>query len=321
MAVDRKTPTSAIDGPIMDGPTAFDKINEEVVAIWALNGGILASVAGTANAITANCPVAIASYTDGLEVGLIPASNNTTAVTIALNGLAAKAILQADGNPLTDSMLVASRLQSLKYHTASNAFRMNGSGAGGTTQSAGAVVVANAPANGTAGGGATAGSYFDYPFTTVLQNDLSGEGAALASNTITLPAGTYDVFSHVPFYLTGLSRLRLQNVTDSTTYTSVSSTTSRQVTTNEMHSAGLIGRITLNATKNIKLQARVGTTRATDGLGQPASFTEVERYGVLVFVRQPGSQITLGNIASRNLTVSTLAPSGGADGDLWFRYL
>lgn len=32
-----------------------------------------------------------------------------------------------------------------------------------------------------------------------------------------------------------------------------------------------------------------------------------------------GTTISAGSIAGRNLTISTSAPSGGADGDVWFR--
>lgn len=33
-----------------------------------------------------------------------------------------------------------------------------------------------------------------------------------------------------------------------------------------------------------------------------------------------GTTLNAGTIAGRNLTISTAAPSGGVDGDVWFRY-
>lgn len=53
----------------------------------------------------------------------------------------------------------------------------------------------------------------------------------------------------------------------------------------------------------------------------------VEKEVAILEVSTPGPQgpagpggEAAGNIITRNLTVSPLDPSGGADGDLWFKY-
>lgn len=66
----------------------------------------LGSVAGT-NTITGNLNPAITAYSAGMLITLIPVGNNTTAVTLATNGLSALDVQKADGDALVSGDLVA----------------------------------------------------------------------------------------------------------------------------------------------------------------------------------------------------------------------
>lgn len=72
-------------------------------------------VAGT-NTITGSLAPAITSYVSGMLITMIPAVTNTGAVTIALNGLAAKAIVKSSATALTGSELLAGASAYLVYN-------------------------------------------------------------------------------------------------------------------------------------------------------------------------------------------------------------
>ena len=142
--------------------------------------------------------------------------------------------------------------------------------------------------SGTPGGVPTTGIWTTGPLDDVLLNEA--QGAALASNAITLPAGTYDVEAYRQFYRMGRVRIRLFNTTDAATVLVGSSSTTR--------SAGsalpgevidgvptlLRGRFTLDAEKSLEFQYRVqGGNGSTWGLGVPANFGDLEVYAEIVF--------------------------------------
>ena len=323
MGVDRKIPTTTSHPSGVDGETFADEIQEEIGGLWALLGGILDNVTGT-NSITADCPTPITAYTDGLRCTLIPPANNTGNVDIDL-GPGVVDLLDESGNPIPANTLVAGQRRTIEFDSDLGAFCLVGgsSGAGGLTSKV--LVAAHQLSNGTAGGTATSGSWQIYPIETSVLNDLSGEGVALSGSAAytfgPVPAGTYDFYASVPFHLTALSRLRLWNTTDSAVVSRLASDTVRATTTNEVKSATLRGRFTIASAKSFRLEFRVSTTRSTDGLGQAASFTETEKYGHIMMARPPAGNLGLGTIATHNLTISTLSPSGGNDGDLWFKVI
>lgn len=323
MSIDRKIPTIADHPGGIDGDDFADAIQEEFDGVWGMLGGILATVVGT-NAITATLPVTITAYTHGLRCSLVPVANNTANVTINVDGVGVVNLLGADGNPIPANGLVSGVRTNIEYDSIIGAFVIvggSGSGSGGLASKV--VVGQNQQTNGTAGGGATAGSYQIYPINTSVLNELSGEGVAFSGSAAftigPFPAGTYDVHAVVPFHLVARARLRLWNTTDGAVVTGLTSDTIRATTTNEIKSASLRGRFVITSAKSFRLEFRVETTRATDGLGQAASFTETERYGFITIARPAEGSLGLGSIATHNLTISALSPSGGNDGDIWFK--
>jgi hypothetical protein len=148
--------------------------------------------------------------------------------------------------------------------------------AGDTTQLMPFLHVREEQPSGTAGGASTASTWQQRVLNTVKTNGITG--ASLASNQITLPAGTYYVECSAPSYGTGQTKARLRNVTDSATAIVGQS---HYVENGSYQSGGnsqVSGRITLSATKTLQLEHFTGTAQVTDGLGVAAGTSEVEVY-------------------------------------------
>ena len=127
--------------------------------------------------------------------------------------------------------------------------------------------------SGTAGGTFTSGDWRTRTLNTSITNEISG--ASLASNQVTLPAGTYYLEASAPAYQVNLHQLRVRNVTDSATL--LTGTIVRSASAdNSVLSSGVYGRFTLSGTKAIELQHQCSLSGASDGFGQAGSFgTEV----------------------------------------------
>lgn len=152
--------------------------------------------------------------------------------------------------------------------------------AGGTTGGGGSgpsLLVQDEKAQNTAGGTFTSGDWRTRTLNTVKVNEITG--ASLASNQVTLPAGTYDAVWSAPCFSTGNMRhqTRLYNVTDAEVIAPGSSQgTFTSATTRSMGDA----RFTLAASKVIELQHRCQTTQSNNGFGVESNFgTEV--YAIL----------------------------------------
>ena len=129
--------------------------------------------------------------------------------------------------------------------------------------------------SGTQGGAFTSGSFITRTLNTVMTNEISG--ASLASNQITLPAGTYFIFASAIGLQCSSHTAKLRNITDSsdTLIGSVEYASSGAAVTS--HSF-VIGRFTIASQKVFELQHRCGSTQATNGFGNAAGFSVVEVY-------------------------------------------
>ena len=112
MSVNRRYPTEANPPVTNDGAAVTAAIAEEGEAAWRVAAEPLDSVAGTANAITADPSVSsLASYQAGNKWSLIPAADNTgTTVTLAIGGLAARPVKTASGADPAVGAIKAGRL-------------------------------------------------------------------------------------------------------------------------------------------------------------------------------------------------------------------
>lgn len=101
--------------------TAFAKLPPEL-SIKAGTVNYAADSSGAANVYAVALPAAITSYTDGLEVKIRPARDNTGPCTLNVNGLGAVPIKRVDGaDPQAKDILLNAPLV-LRYVAATNVF-------------------------------------------------------------------------------------------------------------------------------------------------------------------------------------------------------
>lgn len=129
--------------------------------------------------------------------------------------------------------------------------------------------------SGTHGGGSTVGSYLSRALNTVVTNTIPG--ASLASNQITLPAGTYDLEATVPGYGCGGFKAKIFNVTDGTDLL-IGSFAVAEATYLIADRSHVLGRVTLAAPKVLELRMRCNVSRASTGLGYASGYGDVEIY-------------------------------------------
>jgi hypothetical protein len=130
-------------------------------------------------------------------------------------------------------------------------------------------------ASGAGGGTAAASSYTTRTLNTIKKNTISG--ASVASNQITLPAGTYRVSFSAPAYSVSGHQAYLYNVTDAAT--AISGSTAYVSGTSVQTESGVRGtEIVLTASKVFELRHWTNTNTAGTGLGLMASSGQGEVY-------------------------------------------
>lgn len=175
----------------------------------------------------------------------------------------------------------------------------NGTGGGGGTL-ANAMLVQDQKASGTQGGSSSAGTV-TRTLNTVVLNTITG--ASLASNQITLPAGTYDIWATAPAVSSNHHRTHLYNITDAAIEllgTSQSTASADTVST----LGPTTGQITIAGTKVFELRHFIQTAKATFGLGVRTQDSNVEVYAE-VFIRKvvgtTGGAVELNDIDDVNV--------------------
>jgi hypothetical protein len=144
----------------------------------------------------------------------------------------------------------------------------------------GVLHVRDEKASGTFGGASSAGVQTRTLNTTVL-NTITG--ASLASNQITLPAGTYDVFARAPGHQCEGHQAYLYNVTDAAIALLGTTARSRQTSsTDGSNDSVVMGQITITSTKVFELRHYTANAQATNGLGSAAASGNVEVYASLL---------------------------------------
>ena len=132
--------------------------------------------------------------------------------------------------------------------------------------------------SGTDGGAQAESSWVTRVLNTVKLNSISG--ASLASNRVTLPAGTYEFEGSAPACTTATHQARLYNVTDlamvdqGTPIFSASQASTR---------SQLKGRFTINAPKVFEIQHFMVTAGGARSTGYPAATGLVEVYSEIIF--------------------------------------
>lgn len=134
----------------------------------------------------------------------------------------------------------------------------------------------------TGGGTFTLGAWRTRDLNTVKTNTIAG--ASLASNQVTLPAGTYWVEGSAPAFKAAQHATRIYNITTSATLIDGSC----EFTSNAGDYCGnrsfVRGSFTLGASNVIEFQHQSNQTQAANGLGTAVGFT-TETYADLVIWR------------------------------------
>ncbi len=136
-------------------------------------------------------------------------------------------------------------------------------------------------AQNTVGGSFTSGAWRTRVLNTTVSDTASI--SSLASNQVTLPAGTYRVFAQAPAYQVNGHQTRLQNITASTTLVTGTSQQSGGAQNNTTTSI-VAGIFTLGVSSALEVQHQCATTNGTNGFGVAANFT-TEVYTVAEFWR------------------------------------
>lgn len=139
--------------------------------------------------------------------------------------------------------------------------------------------------NNTNGGTTTAGAYATRTLNTIRKNTISG--ASVASNVVTLPAGTYRISASAPGFDCRNHKARWRNTTGNSTTiqgTSEFVDNSDPSTTRSM----IQGEFTIAGNTNFELQHRIDENPITnDGFGRESAFGDVEIYSS-VFIEKVG---------------------------------
>jgi hypothetical protein len=124
---------------------------------------------------------------------------------------------------------------------------------------------------GTNGGTFTSGSWQTRTLNTVIKNTISG--ASLASNQITLPAGSYYIEASAPAFKVGLHMTLLYDVTNSATLKRGTSEFTNSGGGYAQTRSFLRTFFTLTGEADIEFRHRCQTTYASSGFGSATSFT------------------------------------------------
>lgn len=135
------------------------------------------------------------------------------------------------------------------------------------------ILIQEQQSQGTAAGAFTSGAWRTRALNTTVYD--IGNNCSLASNQMTLKAGTYEIMASAPANNVNGHQVRLQNVTD--TVTLCTGTTELTTSTATIISRSwIIDRFTIGASKLVELQHQCATTKTVNGLGTAANFlTEV----------------------------------------------
>lgn len=137
-------------------------------------------------------------------------------------------------------------------------------------------IIEDQKTNGTPGGACSAG-WQTRTLNTIVINTI-GIGS-LSTNTFTLPSGTYEINASAPAYMTGRHRIRLYNVTNSTTLLLGTVEYNNNASGYAQTRSFIDGRITLSASIQLRIDHYAGVSNAnTNAFGVETSSGDIEIY-------------------------------------------
>lgn len=145
------------------------------------------------------------------------------------------------------------------------------------------ILIRDEKANNSGGGTFTSGVWQTRDLNTEVVD--TGDHASLASNQITLNAGTYRVKARCPAWRVSKHKCKLYNVSDSVDLIIGSSIDANSVNLVSSHTF-LEGRFVLSGTKIIELQHRCLLTVTGDGFGIRTGLGVIEVFAVIEFWKE-----------------------------------
>ena len=143
----------------------------------------------------------------------------------------------------------------------------------------------DAKADTVAGGTFTSGAWRTRDLNTSQFNNITS--CSLASNQITLPAGSYQIWGFAPAFDVNRHQARFQNITDTSTTILGMSSYTRAGANAQTGYASIQGAFTIAGTKTFEFQHRAETTGSNNGFGVSADLGSGEIY----------AQITISKVA------------------------
>ncbi len=136
----------------------------------------------------------------------------------------------------------------------------------------------------TGGGTFTSGAWRTRDLNTVIVDEI---GITLATNQVTLPAGTYRFSAAAPAYQVNTHQVRIRNITDGTTLLDGESSYVDASASSSSELSRVKGQFTITESKIFELQHRCAATRATIGFGVPgvAGEHDIEVYASIDLIK------------------------------------
>lgn len=200
---------------------------------------------------------------------------NDMATTITASG----DIVVGTGSGTYDNLPIGTTGQILTADTTVSPYKVKWAAAGGGVSTA---TFTDQKTSGTSGGTFTTGAWRTRDLNTSQFNNITS--ASLASNQITLPAGTYTIAATAAVYDIGYHQARLYNITDSTETILGISNYARNGDTPSSAISTATGAFTITGTKVFELQNQCGVTKAGSGFGVANSFG-AEVYSTVTIVK------------------------------------
>lgn len=137
---------------------------------------------------------------------------------------------------------------------------------------------------GTSGGTFTSGDWRTRDLNTEVTD--TGGHASIASNQITLVAGTYQCKIYAPAFTVGDHQARLQDITNNTTLLYGTCAFSNQAGYSDVTNSIIAGRFTLTGNTTLEVQHKCYQTQNTNGFGVSFGATESAIYTTAEFWRE-----------------------------------
>ena len=267
--------------PVVGNFVKLDAITTSATDTYnLLNGGIAYSPQSANNCIVSLNGI-IQEPTSSGNVGGYTISGSTIVFTSALTSLDVIDFILVLGDVLSvgvpsDNTVSLAKLTATGTKDATTFLRGDNSFAvpAGSKFGTALLHVRDEKSSGTDGGTNTTGSFVTRTLNTVMTNEISG--ASLASNKITLPAGTYFIYARVPAFNVDRHKTKLRNTTDSSD-TLIGSNSYVSGSSIQVDS-WIIGRFTIAGTKEFEIHYRNQTAITSTGLGLGVGYGVLEVY-------------------------------------------